>query len=107
MEPTIENFVSWRNQRVINPNFNSCYDLIFKIFLCLKCYHAGIRRNNSQHAMAGRQTITPLMSIGNHLFHQTILLNDMKKPFEAPKEVYDFITGNKSFLRSGDEYIRW
>ena len=53
--------------------------------------------------MAGRQAITPLMFIGNHLIYQTILLNDMKGQLEAPKEVYDFITGNKSFSRSGDE----
>ena len=30
--------------------------------------------------------------------------NDMKKRLEAPKEVYDFITGNKSFSRSGNEH---
>ena len=30
--------------------------------------------------------------------------NDMKQRLEAPKEVYDFITGNKSFSRSGDEH---
>ena len=28
----------------------------------------------------------------------------MKERLEAPKEVYDFITGKESFLRSGDEY---
>ena len=44
------------------------------------------------------------MPIGNHLIYQTILWNDMKEWLEAPKEVYDFITGNKSFSRSGDEY---
>ena len=104
LESKIENFVSRRNQRVVNPNFNFYYNLIFKIFLGLKCYRAGIRCNNSQHAMAGRQAIAPLMFIGNHLIYQTILLNDMKEQLEAPKEVYDFITGNVSFLRSGDEY---
>ena len=28
----------------------------------------------------------------------------MKEQLEVPKEVYDFITGKKSFSRSGDEY---
>ena len=79
LEPTIENFVFWRNQRVVNPNFNFYYDLMFKIFLGLKCYHAGIRHNNSQHAMAGRQAIAPFMFIGNHLIYQTILLYGMKE----------------------------
>ena len=86
LEPTIENFVSWRNQRVVNRNFNFYYDLIFKIFLGWKCYSAGIRCNNSQHAMAGRQAVTPLMFIGNHLIYQAILLNDMKERLEAPKK---------------------
>ena len=54
--------------------------------------------------MAGRQAVAPLMFIGNHLIYQTILLNDMKEQLEVPKEVYDFITGKKSFSRSGDEY---
>ena len=41
----------------------------------------------------------------NHLIYQTILLNDIKEGLEAPKEVYDFIPGNESFSRSGDEYM--
>ena len=54
--------------------------------------------------MARRQAIAPLMFIGNHLIYQTILSNDMKERLECPKEVYDFITGNESFSRSGNEY---
>ena len=95
LQLTIENFVNWRSQKVVNSNFNFYYDLVFKIFLGLKCYCAGIRCNNSQHAMAGRQAVAPLIFIGNHLIYQTILLNDMKERLEAPKEVYDFITGNE------------
>ena len=104
LQPLIENFVSWCNQRVINPNFNFYYDLIFKIFLGLICYRVGIMHNNSQDAMARGQAVTPLMLIGNHLIYQTILLNDMKERPETPKEVFEFITGNKSFSRSGNEY---
>ena len=104
LQPTIENFVNWCNQKVVNPNFNFYYDLTFKIFVGSKCYRAGIRYNNLQHAMTGRQAIAPLMFIGNHLIYQTILLNDIKKRLEVPKEVYDFITGSKSFSRSGNEY---
>ena len=62
LQPTIENSVSWCNQKVVNPNFDFYSDLLFKIFLSLKCYRAGMRR------------------------------------------IYDFITSNKSFSRSSDEY---
>ena len=48
LQPKIENFVAWYNQRVVNPNFNFYYDLIVKIFLGLKCYCTVIRHNNSQ-----------------------------------------------------------
>ena len=48
LQPTIENFVFWHNQRGVNPNFNFYYDLIFKIFLVLKFYLAGTRCKNSQ-----------------------------------------------------------
>ena len=48
LQPKIENFVTWRNQRVINPNFNFYYYLIVKIFQGFKYYCAGIRHNNSQ-----------------------------------------------------------
>ena len=43
LQPKIENFVAWHNQRVVNPNFNFYYDLIVKIFLDLKCYCVGIK----------------------------------------------------------------
>ena len=53
-----------RNERVINPNFNFYYDLIFTIMLGLKSYCAGIQCNNSDYAIAGCQTVAPLMLIG-------------------------------------------
>ena len=40
--PDSSQLMIWRNERVINPNFNFCYDLIFTIMLGLKSYRAGI-----------------------------------------------------------------
>ena len=89
------NWKFWFNQRVINLNFNFCYNLIFKIFHGLKFYRTGIRHNNSQHAMARRQAIVPPMFIQNYLIYQIILLNDMKERLEAPKEDDDFIISKR------------
>ena len=65
--PNSSQLMIWHNERVINPNFNFYYDLIFTIMLGLKSYHAGIRRNNFDHAITGRWAVDPLMFIGNHL----------------------------------------
>ena len=89
--PDSSQIMIWHNGRVINLNFNFYYDLIFMIMLGLKSYRAGIRCNNSDHAIAGRQAVAPLMFIGNHLIYQTLFINDMQIRVEAP-------------TRSGDTY---
>ena len=48
----------WQNERVINPNFNFYYDLIFTILSELKSYHAGIQC----HAMGMKPSETLAMS---------------------------------------------
>ena len=102
--PDSSQLMIWHNGRVINLNFNFYYDLIFMIMLGLKSYCAGIRCNNSDHAIAGRQAVAPLMFIGNHLIYQTLIINDMQIRVEAPPEVQEYIMKNESFSRSGDTY---
>ena len=85
--PDSSQLMIWHNGRVINLNFNFYYDLIFMIMLGLKSYRAGIRCNNSDHAIAGRQAVAPLMFIGNHLIYQTLFINDMQIRVEASPEV--------------------
>ena len=41
--------MSWRNERIINPNFNFYYDHIFTIMLGLKSCCAGTQRRNSEN----------------------------------------------------------
>ena len=57
-------YVNWRNEKIINPNYNFYYDLVFNILLGLKCFRAGIRKNNSNYAMAGQQKVAPIIFIG-------------------------------------------
>ncbi|XP_038068103.1 uncharacterized protein LOC119737671 [Patiria miniata] len=100
--PTAEDFVMWKNTRVINPNFNLIYDLIFHIFLGVKCFRSGIRRNNSQHAIAGRQKTAPIMYIGKHGIYQPLLFRDMQVRVEAPPDIKKYIEENEAFSRSGN-----
>ena len=95
-------YANWRNEKVINPNYNFHYDLVFNLLLGLKCFRAGIKKNNSDYAMAGRQKAAPIMFIGKHIIYKSLILNDMKLRVEAPAEVRNFINQNESFSRSGD-----
>ena len=74
----------WYDEQVINPNFNFYYDLIFTIMIGLKSYRAGIRCNNSDHAIGGLQTLALLMFIRNHLIYQTLIVSDMHIRIKAP-----------------------
>ena len=59
-------YVNRRNEKVINPNYSFYYDLVFNLLLGLKCFRAGIRKNNSDYVMAGWQKAAPNMFIGKH-----------------------------------------
>ena len=95
-------YVNWRNEKDINPNYNFYYDLVFNILLGLKCFRAGIGKNNSDYAVACQQKVAPIMFIGKHIIYKLSILNDMKIRVEVPAEVHNFINQNKSFSRSGD-----
>ena len=84
---TSNNFIQWRNDRVNNPNYHLLYDLTFNIFLGLKCFRSGIRRNNSLHALEGRQKVSPIMFIANHHIYKSVIVTDMKIRVQAPREV--------------------
>ena len=75
---TSNNFIQWRNDRVNNPNYHLLYDLTFNIFLGWKCFRSGIRRNNSLHALAGRQKVSTIMFIGNHHIYKSVIVNYVK-----------------------------
>ena len=53
------------------------YDLIFNIFLRLKCFRSDKRRNNSLHTLAERHKGSPIMFTGNHFMYKSSIMNDM------------------------------
>ena len=59
---------------------------------------------NSDHAIAGRQAVVPLIFIENHLIYQNLIVNDMQIRVEAFPKVQEYIMKNESFSRSGDTY---
>ena len=99
LPPTANGFVQWRNNHVVNPMHNFIYDLLFNLLLGMKCYRAGIRRNNSTFALCGRQKVTPIMFTGKHDIYQPLIMNDMQIRVEAPTEVKSYIKHNESFDR--------
>lgn len=100
--PSVDDFVKWRNDEVKNSNYILMYDITFSVLLGLKCYRTGIRRNNSNYALAGRQKIAPLVYTGKHPIYQELLMNDMKIRVTAPEEVRNYIQRNESFSKSSD-----
>ena len=102
IEPTPNGLTEWRD-KVVNPNYHLIFDITFNLLLGMKCYRSGIRKNNSEFALAGRQKVAPLMYINEHRIYHDLLHNDMRIRVQAPKEIKEYIERNESFSRSGDE----
>ena len=83
-----------------NPNYHLLYDLTFNIFLGLKYFRSGIRKNNLLRALARRQKVSPIMFIGNHHIYKFLVVNDMKTGVQATKEVADYISKSFTTWRS-------
>ena len=62
----------------------------------LKCFHSGIRRNNSNYALAGRQKTAPVMFFNKHDLYHPIIYNDMKVRVLEPPQVENYLK-NKIF----------
>ena len=92
-------------RKVINPNYNFYYDLVFSLLLGLQCFRTGIRKNNSYYAMAGWQKAAPIMFIGKHIICKSLILNNMKIHVEAPAEVCNFIRSGDPCRGEGGDYI--
>lgn len=71
------------------------------MFLCLKSFRSGIRKNNSKFMLAGRQAVAPLMFIGKHRIYQHIIVRDLQIRSTAPDDVLNYIEKNESCSVSG------
>ena len=101
-KPIPNRFTEWRRNEVKNANYHLYYDVTFNLLLGLKCFRAGICRNNSLFALAGCQKVVLIMFIGNHMIFRDIIVNDMQIRVEAPDDIDKFIAQNESFLVSAD-----
>ena len=72
------------------------------MFLGLKSFRSGIRKNNSKFMLAGRQAVAPLMFIGKHRIYQHIIVRDLLIRSTSPDEVLNYIEKNESYSVLGD-----
>ena len=101
VEPDPNNFTVWCNTKVKNNNYHLYYEIVFDILLGMKCFCSGIQWNNSLFTLAGRQKVTPLTFINNHLICRDLIINGRRVRIEAPEEI-TFISRIESYSRSGD-----
>ena len=94
IEPDPTHFTVWRDTEVKNNNYHLYYEIIFNILLGMKCFRSEIWQNNSLFALAGRQKVTPIMIINNHVIYRDLI--------RSTKEIKTFISRNESYSRSGD-----
>lgn len=100
-KPSLLGFLAWKRQ-VKNVNVLFYYDLIFNIFLGLKCFRSGIRKNNSQYSLAGRQIASLVFFMGKHRIYQRLLCRDLAMRSSAPRLVNDYLEATESYTISGD-----
>ena len=105
LEFNLNLFVKWRNTKVVNPNYNLLYDITFNLRLGLKLFRAGIPRNNSSHALRGKQKVAPIFFIGHHMIYiKHIIKKDMTIKVLTRQEIKQYIAPNEAFSDSGDHY---
>ena len=75
-KPSLTEYVLWRS-KVINPNYNLYYDLTFSMFLAIKCFRSGVRKNNSKFILASRQVASSLCYVGKHRIYQSLIIRDL------------------------------
>lgn len=72
--------------------------------LALKCFRSGIRNNNSEFMLAGRQAFALVMFIGRHPIYQNIICNDVAIRVTAPPLVSEYIDKHEAFSVSGGPF---
>ena len=105
-DPSQKDWNDWRENNVKNPNYHLMHDLVFHYFMGLFCFRAGVRRNNSDFMIAGRQQAAPIMFIGRHRIYRKLLYRDMQTRVEAPDDVKTYIDLNESFSKVWRSYKR-
>lgn len=103
-ELSLSKFAYWKENEV-NPNYNFYFDLVFKLLLGFKCYRSGVRQNNSNYMLVGRQAVAPNMFNGKHMICQNLLPRDLAVRTKAPNEIKEFIENNESSSMFGKQHV--
>ncbi|KAF0312109.1 hypothetical protein FJT64_017088 [Amphibalanus amphitrite] len=85
---------------------NSNYMLMFKLtdlMVTLSMMRAGIRRNNTNAMLSGRQRFAPVFYTGPNDTYQRLLLRDTLQRVQAPPVIQQYLRAATSFTVTGDE----
>ena len=99
-EITADGILEW-----ISTAQNNNYVLISKLcdlLLAVSVMRAGVRRNNSQAMLAGRQKVAPLFFIGPHHTYQRLIVRDMVQRAQLPPKLKQYVDDRTAFSVSGD-----
>lgn len=99
-DPSAGGFLLWVNNTK-NPNIVLMYHMAFTFFLSMKCFRSGVRNNNSDYMLAGRQAAVPVMFVKRHTIYPKLICSDMSDRVSAPDEVKEYIEKHESFSSSG------
>jgi hypothetical protein len=47
------------------------------MFLAIKCFRSGVRKNNSKFILASRQVTSSLFYVGKHRIYQSLIIRDL------------------------------
>ncbi|KAF0300965.1 Nuclear pore complex protein Nup98-Nup96 [Amphibalanus amphitrite] len=85
---------------------NNNYMLMFKLtdlMVALSMMRAGIRRNNTDAMLSGRQRFAPVFYTGPNHTYQRLLLRDTLQRVQAPPVIQQYLRATTSFTVTGDE----
>ena len=99
--PSPAGFLDWVSG-VVNNNYVLTFKLM-DLLVSLTMMRAGIRRNDNNAMLSGRQKMAPVFYTGQHGTHQRLLLRDMLQRVQAPATIQRYLRETTSYTVSGDE----
>ena len=87
---------------MVNHNYLLAYKLT-DFLIALTMMRAGVRRNNADAMLAGRQRLAPVFFAGQHMLYQRLIMRDMLQRVQAPAKVQRYLRETTSYSMSGDD----
>ena len=99
--PSSSAFLNWATG-VKNSNYTMLFKLV-DLIVALTMMRAGIRQNNADAMLSGRQKFAPVFYAGQHSIYQRLLLRDMLQRVQAPVVIQRYLRETTSYTVSGDD----